>query len=627
MKLANIALGKLCVSPLNMRYGKTAPDVSDILPSVRARGVLVPVIVRPVPVPPTGETAPDALAPGSQTPQDGAFEIVAGSRRFHAARIVAEETGEAEPLPCAILEDGDDAAALEASLIENIARLDPDEVAQWETFTRLVKEGRSAEQIGQTFGLTDLYVRRILALGNLHPRLRALYRSEEIDIPTIRHLTLATKAQQKDWLKLFDSDDDCAPTRAQLKAWLFGGAEISTRAALFDLAAYKGRIVSDLFGENGYFEDAHRFWEAQGEAIAAKRDALLAQGWTAVEVMDTGERFRAWEYEHIPMAQGGRVYISVSHRGEVEIHEGYLTGKEAKKVRAAETKSPRTEEEKQAALAGKPETSGPLQTYIDLHRHAAARACLLDHPAISLRLMVAHAISGSPLWAIRIEDQNARNEATAESLAQSASEQRFNEARRAVLALLGFDTDSETVVWRDSNDRATAAVFARLLTLADSEVMAVIGVVMGETLMAGSAMVEAAGNHIGVDMTALWSPDEAFFTLVRDRPTVNLLLRDIGGKRAADGNLAETAKTQKAVIRDFLAGTNNRKKVDNWTPKWLLFPAASYSARGFPTLARWKVIEKLFRGLPAPDPMPATPMPAAPDNDPGSAEPFAVAAE
>jgi ParB family chromosome partitioning protein len=47
-------------------------------------------------------------------------------RRFHAAHAVAEETGEAEPLPCAIIEAGDDAAALEASLIENVARLDPD---------------------------------------------------------------------------------------------------------------------------------------------------------------------------------------------------------------------------------------------------------------------------------------------------------------------------------------------------------------------------------------------------------------------------------------------------------------------------------------------------------------------
>src|SRR3546814_18547186 len=106
-----------------MRYAKKAPDVSDILPTVRARGVLVPLIVRP-------------------NCAEGAYEIVAGARRFTAACLVAGEKGEADPLPCAILEDGDDAAALEASLIENVARRDADEVTQWETYTRQI--GREA---------------------------------------------------------------------------------------------------------------------------------------------------------------------------------------------------------------------------------------------------------------------------------------------------------------------------------------------------------------------------------------------------------------------------------------------------------------------------------------------------
>ncbi len=62
------------------------------------------------------------------------------------------------------MEAGDDAAALEASLIENIARLDSDEVTRWESFTRLVKEGRSPENISLTFGLTELQVKRTLVL-------------------------------------------------------------------------------------------------------------------------------------------------------------------------------------------------------------------------------------------------------------------------------------------------------------------------------------------------------------------------------------------------------------------------------------------------------------------------------
>ncbi|MGO4169189.1 ParB/RepB/Spo0J family partition protein [Novosphingobium sp. YAF33] len=124
MKLEFIALGNLAVSKSNMRYARKAPDVSDILPTVRARGVIQPILVRP-------------------NCQPGHYEIVAGARRFHAARIVADDTranaakgegarpddggdeAEAMMLPCAILDEGDDADAIEASLIENIARLDP----------------------------------------------------------------------------------------------------------------------------------------------------------------------------------------------------------------------------------------------------------------------------------------------------------------------------------------------------------------------------------------------------------------------------------------------------------------------------------------------------------------------
>ena len=53
-------------------------------------------------------------------------------------------------VPCAVMAEGDDVAALEASLIENIARLDPDEVSRSEIFSRLVKTGRSVTDIAAT---------------------------------------------------------------------------------------------------------------------------------------------------------------------------------------------------------------------------------------------------------------------------------------------------------------------------------------------------------------------------------------------------------------------------------------------------------------------------------------------
>ena len=83
-----------------------------------------------------------------------------------------------------------------------------------------------------TFCLTTLQVKRTLALGNLLPRIRNLYRAERIDTVTVRHLALVTKKQQRDWLALLDSENDHVPMGQNLKSWLMGSAAISTKVAV-----------------------------------------------------------------------------------------------------------------------------------------------------------------------------------------------------------------------------------------------------------------------------------------------------------------------------------------------------------------------------------------------------------
>ena len=555
MTLVFIDQDKLCVSKTNMRFGRKAPDVSDILPTVRKRGVIQTLLVRP-------------------NYMEGHFEIVAGARRFHAARLVAQETGEAEPLPCRILSENDDAAAIEASMIENLARLDADEVTQWETFTRLVKEGREVDDIAATFGLPDLTIRRILALGNLLPRIRHLYREEKINRATIRHLTLASKSQQKAWLALHDDPDNHVPAGHQLKAWLLGGQSIPARFALFDLAEYKGATVADLFGEDCYFADPDAFWTAQNAAIKAARDAYLDQGWSDVVIVPPSDHFHSWEYEKAAKRKGGRVYVDVRGSGEVSFHEGYVTRKEARKAERGEVPG--------GGKVQRPELTSTLQTYVDLHRHAAVRAALLGHPGIVLRLMVAHAVVGSPLWTVRPEPQSTRNDEVRESVELSRGEALFDERRRAVLDLLGFSPEEPTVTGGNGNgdDYGVAGVFLRLIALPDPAIMDVIAVVMGETFAAGSAAVEAVGTEIGIDMADWWEADEALFSLLRDRELLGHMVAEVAGETVATANRQAKAKTLKQIIADHLAGTDGRTKVERWVPRWMAFPPSAYTERG-----------------------------------------------
>lgn len=574
MQLTHIPFAKLSVSTLNMRHVRKAPDISDILPSIRARGILQPLLVRPT---------------------SGGYEIVAGRRRYFAAKAVKKEKGRVPPLPCAVMDDDDDAAAIEASLIENAHRLDPDAMTQYETFTRLVGEGRSVADIAATFGLTETQVKQRLALGDLLPQIRCLYRDDQIDASTLRYLTLATKQQQQDWLTLFEDEGSNAPRGHQLKQWLFGGESIPVSAALFPLEDYPGEIVSDLFGDERFFADTEAFWTKQNEAVAAKRDAYLANGWRAVEIMEPGQHFSSWEYEKTPKKKGGKVIIAVSHRGEVELHEGYLTRKEAKRAEQA-ARAEISGEEAEPEKAARPEVTQALQNYIDLHRHVAARAALAERPDVAHRLVLAHVIAGSGLWSVKPERQQARGEAIAASLVSSPAQIAFAAKRGDMLALLGLNQDRAYVAGGSGDGYALASVFARLLALSEDEIARVTAYVMAETLEAGTSIVEAVGNHLLVDMTGAWTPDETFFDLIRDREIVNALVAEVAGKTAANANVAAKTKLQKQIIRDCLAGTNGRQKVENWLPRWLAFPAKPYTKRGgFASADAWSRVRRLFK--------------------------------
>jgi len=609
MKLDFLPLDKLAVSRTNMRFGKRPPDVSDILPSVRRRGVLQPVLVRP---------APDA--------GDGRYDIVAGARRFTAATIIAGERrvegAESDPLdmllPCAILETSDDADAVEASLIENIARLDPDEVTQWVTFTRLIKEGRAPDDIAATFGLPEIAVKRVLALGNLLPRIRSLYAQSEIDRATIRPLTLASKRQQQEWLRLYDDPETRAPTGASLKAWLLGGQSIPTNLALFDVERSGLAAVADLFREDRCFADAAAFWAAQNQAVAARREAYLAQGWSEVVILGPDEHFYGWDHEKLAKRKGGRVYIDVRATGEVAFHEGYVGRREAERAARAALPKP-------GSKPPRAEITSAMQTYVDLHRHAAVRAALTAHPGVALRLMVAHAIVGSPLWTVRREAQATRDDATRESVETCHGETRFDERRRAVLDLLGMDPERTTVFSGNADSYELVRLFLRLLDLPDAALGDVVAVAMGETLYAGGAAVEAVGLTIGMDMAQWWHADAAFFHLVRDKEVLGAMVAEVAGDGIAAANAGE-GKTLKRIVSDHIEGADGRPKVALWVPRWMAFPPAAYTARGGVGTVSANAIVTDARRHPVPDDTPDPTAPGAVAPLPAPEEGKAVAA-
>ena len=110
--------------------------------SLSERGVLQPVLVRPL--------------------RDGKYELLAGERRWRAAKIAAFQS-----IP-ALVSRYDDAAALEVGLIENLARKDLNPVEQARAFATLSNEfGLMRRQIGELVGCHQTVVSSHIRLLNL----------------------------------------------------------------------------------------------------------------------------------------------------------------------------------------------------------------------------------------------------------------------------------------------------------------------------------------------------------------------------------------------------------------------------------------------------------------------------
>jgi ParB family chromosome partitioning protein len=180
---------------------KGGKDVADLVASIRSLGLLQPLLVRK---------------------NCEGFDIIAGERRFRALTRLAEGAEE-QPVPCLILEESEDAVAIEASLAENIARAPMDEIDEYKAFKALRGEGLSMGDIAAKFAVTERLVEQRLAIAAIITPILNAYRREEIGPETLRILTMATPKQQNAWWSLHRSEDGYAPTGRALKSWLFGG--------------------------------------------------------------------------------------------------------------------------------------------------------------------------------------------------------------------------------------------------------------------------------------------------------------------------------------------------------------------------------------------------------------------
>jgi ParB family chromosome partitioning protein len=172
-EVRSLPVGQLTPNRFQPRRDFDAATLAELADSIRAQGVVQPVIVTP------GE--------------GGRYVIIAGERRWRAA----QQAGLAE-VPVVVREVSDDRQLLELALVENLQRSDLNPIEEAVAYQSLAEEfGHSQEEIARHVGKARPTIANSLRLLNLQPEVQGLLRTGRLTAGQARPLlALARRDEQ-----------------------------------------------------------------------------------------------------------------------------------------------------------------------------------------------------------------------------------------------------------------------------------------------------------------------------------------------------------------------------------------------------------------------------------------------
>ncbi len=260
-------------SPHNYRKSFKADKMVELTESVREKGVIQPLLVRPINPPNPPLTKGDGEA--------GGFEVVAGHRRYQAALAAG-----LPEIPC-IIRELSDADALEIQVTENDQREDPNPMDQAEGYRRLMEmRDYSFEQLAEKVKKSVKYCRERIKLLELCEEAQKAVAEESISLGVGLALTrLRNEDDQKQILADVLDPEGHGATARQVHAAI---DEISTdlSGAVFDLtecAACPSRAKNqaELFAvdtKKDYCNDRACFHQKTKDALYERVAELKKQG-------------------------------------------------------------------------------------------------------------------------------------------------------------------------------------------------------------------------------------------------------------------------------------------------------------------------------------------------------------
>ncbi len=163
-----VPIEKLAPNPDQPRRDFVQENLEELAASIREKGVIQPLIVRPDPS------------------VDGTFQIVAGERRWRAAQLA-----QLHDLPV-LIRDLDDTEVLEVAIIENIQRADLNAVEEAMGYRQLMDRfGHTQENLARALGKSRSHIANVMRLLGLPEEILGYLRDGKISAGHARALITA----------------------------------------------------------------------------------------------------------------------------------------------------------------------------------------------------------------------------------------------------------------------------------------------------------------------------------------------------------------------------------------------------------------------------------------------------
>lgn len=157
LNASEIPIKSISANPNQPRQTFKEEDLAELEASIRTKGVLQAILVRPDPK------------------LEGKYQIVAGERRWRAATRAGLKT-----VP-AVIKDLDELEVLEIGVIENVQRADLNPLEEAEAYQSLIKRfGRTQDMLAEHVGKSRPHIANTLRLLNLPDEARDLVREGQL---------------------------------------------------------------------------------------------------------------------------------------------------------------------------------------------------------------------------------------------------------------------------------------------------------------------------------------------------------------------------------------------------------------------------------------------------------------